>query len=223
LSGGQQQRAAVARAVVFDPLLVLMDEPFGALDKSLREQMQMEMKHIRQRLGNTMISVTNDQSEALTMSDRIAVFDQGRLQQVGTPEEIYERPANAFVARFIGLSNMVPGRILDVENSDCKIRLESGEIAYARCAGPLPADAEVTLSVRPERIRFNPPDGIHINRLPAQVSEIVYAGDHIQLFLTAAGRKDWTIKLAANDRPKVVVGDRIVIGWHAGDCVALGR
>ena len=109
LSGGQQQRVALARAIVFEPPLLLMDEPLGALDKKLREQMQLEIKHLHQRLGVTIIYVTHDQEEALVMSDRIAVFNRGRIEQVGTPTELYERPATRFVADFIGESNIFPG------------------------------------------------------------------------------------------------------------------
>ena len=109
LSGGQQQRVALARALVFEPELVLMDEPLGALDKQLREQMQLEIKHLHEQLGVTVVYVTHDQSEALTMSDRIAVFNDGRIQQLAPPEELYERPANAFVAQFIGENNTLVG------------------------------------------------------------------------------------------------------------------
>ena len=109
LSGGQQQRVALARALVFEPKLVLMDEPLGALDKQLREQMQLEIRHLHQRLGITMVYVTHDQAEALTMSDRIAVFHSRAIQQLDTPEQLYETAANAFVARFIGENNRLPG------------------------------------------------------------------------------------------------------------------
>ena len=111
LSGGQQQRVAVARALVFEPKLILMDEPLGALDKQLREQMQLEIRRLHRRLGVTMVYVTHDQAEALTMSDRIAVFHSGKIQQLDTPEQMYENPKNAFVARFIGENNRLDGRL----------------------------------------------------------------------------------------------------------------
>src|SRR5205823_9858126 len=123
LSGGQQQRVAVARALVFEPALVLMDEPLGALDKQLREQMQLEVRGLHQRLGVTMIYVTHDQHEALTMSDRIAVFHRGRVQQQGRPETIYEAPANAFVARFIGENNRFDGRLEALSGDRCTVKI----------------------------------------------------------------------------------------------------
>ena len=122
LSGGQQQRVALARALVFEPKLVLMDEPLGALDKQLREQMQLEIRRLHQRLGVTMVYVTHDQAEALTMSDRIAVFHRGRVQQLDRPERIYEQPVERFVARFIGENNRLDGRLEGVDGNRCTIR-----------------------------------------------------------------------------------------------------
>src|SRR3954462_2714824 len=123
LSGGQQQRIAVARALVFEPKLILMDEPLGALDKQLREQMQLEIRSLHQRLEVTMVYVTHDQSEALTMSDRIAVFHRGRIQQLDSPEQMYEHPKNAFVARFIGENNRLEGTLENRANGRCTIRM----------------------------------------------------------------------------------------------------
>src|SRR6185312_7197912 len=155
LSGGQQQRVAVARALVFEPKLVLMDEPLGALDKQLREQMQLEIKHIHQRLGVTVVYVTHDQSEALTMSDRIAVFNDGAIQQLATPTELYERPVNSFVAQFIGENNTLQGRVVGVNGSGCTVdvdgaRIEALAVNIPGVGGP------TTLSLRPERVRINP-------------------------------------------------------------------
>ena len=126
LSGGQQQRVAVARALVFDPALILMDEPLGALDKQLREQMQYEIKHIHANLGVTVVYVTHDQSEALTMADRICVFDKGIVQQLSTPDELYEKPANSFVAQFIGENNRLSGTVTDVSGDECRVDLDGG-------------------------------------------------------------------------------------------------
>src|SRR5256886_3374586 len=127
LSGGQQQRIAVARALVFEPKLSLMDEPLGALDKQLREQMQLEIRRLHQRLGVTMVYVTHDQAEALTMSDRIAVFHRGKIQQLDTPEQMYEHPKNAFVARFIGENNRLGGTLEAVADGRCTIRIAAGD------------------------------------------------------------------------------------------------
>jgi putative spermidine/putrescine transport system ATP-binding protein len=127
LSGGQQQRVAVARALVFEPTLVLMDEPLGALDKNLREEMQYEIKHIHESLGVTMVYVTHDQSEALTMSNRIAVFEDGIIQQLASPDELYERPQNAFVAGFIGENNRFMGKVLSLNGTTCEVEVEGGQ------------------------------------------------------------------------------------------------
>ena len=127
LSGGQQQRVAVARALVFEPQLVLMDEPLGALDKNLREQMQYEIKHIHEQLGVTVVYVTHDQTEALTMSNRIAVFNDGKVQQLAAPPDLYERPENAFVAAFIGENNKLMGKVEAIDGDTCKVVLDNGD------------------------------------------------------------------------------------------------
>ena len=126
LSGGQQQRVALARALVFEPRLVLMDEPLGALDKNLREQMQYEIKHIHDRIGITVVYVTHDQSEALTMSNRIAVFNDGKVQQLSSPDVLYEKPTNSFVAQFIGENNRMSGVIKSIDDKYCSVDLDSG-------------------------------------------------------------------------------------------------
>ncbi|MGV1791603.1 ABC transporter ATP-binding protein [Rhizobium sp. A37_96] len=161
LSGGQQQRVAVARALVSDPPVILMDEPLGALDKKLREAMQFELKRIQQRLGATIVYVTHDQDEALAMSDRVAVMRQGELQQIGTPAELYGKPANAFVADFIGVMNFVPGIYHGSEGSDRIVQLAEGirlrvPTAYDDRALALARTAAVHLAIRPEHIRLTP-------------------------------------------------------------------
>ena len=128
LSGGQQQRVAVARALVFDPAVVLMDEPLGALDKNLRESMQYEIKHIHENIGVTVVYVTHDQGEALTMSNRIAVFNDGKVQQLSSPDKLYEEPVNSFVAEFIGENNTFGGEVTDISKDVCKVKLQNGEI-----------------------------------------------------------------------------------------------
>ena len=153
LSGGQQQRVALARAIVFQPRLLLMDEPLGALDKQLRESLQLEMRRLHADLGITFIYVTHDQEEALTMSDRIAVMHEGRIAQVGPPEELYDRPCNRFVASFIGESNFLSGVVRGIEDglvvAEC-----GGATLRAVAAAPVPAGSAVTLTMRPERMRF---------------------------------------------------------------------
>jgi putative spermidine/putrescine transport system ATP-binding protein len=157
LSGGQQQRIALARALVFDPKLVLMDEPLGALDKQLREHMQFEIKHLHESLGITVVYVTHDQGEALTMSDRVAVFNDGRIQQLAPPADLYERPDNSFVAQFIGENNKLPGTIEELSGDKALVRLfdrradrrDGGERQARRASKTL-------VSIRPERVEFKP-------------------------------------------------------------------
>lgn len=152
LSGGQQQRVAVARALVFNPALVLMDEPLGALDKKLREEMQIEIKHIHEDLGVTILFVTHDQDEALIMSNRIAVMDYGRIQQIDTPSELYEHPSNQFVASFIGETNMLAGTLEHRENGIARVRLANGEAILVTPVSDVGVGQAVTVSIRPERV-----------------------------------------------------------------------
>jgi len=151
LSGGQQQRVALARAMVYRPALLLMDEPLGALDRKLREQLQLEIKRVHRERNISVLYVTHDQDEALTMSDRIAVFDKGRIEQIGTPEELYDRPATRFVASFIGDTNLLAGRVLDVAGGICEIDTAAGRVA-ASARLPIAIGASVVVAVRPERV-----------------------------------------------------------------------
>src|SRR3981081_2766932 len=152
LSGGQQQRVALARALVFNPHLVLMDEPLGALDKRLREQMQLEIKQLHDTMGITVDYVTHDQNEALTMSDRIAVFNDGIVQQIDKPNALYEHPVNSFVANFIGENNVLAGTVENIEQGYCRVALASGGSVVAQAVNVAGAGAATSLSVRPERI-----------------------------------------------------------------------
>ena len=153
LSGGQQQRIALARALVFEPKLVLMDEPLGALDKQLREHMQLEIKHLHARLGINIVYVTHDQGEALTMSDRVGVFNDGILQQVAPPDELYEAPANKFVAQFIGENNAISGQVRELSSAGrCVLATEDGSIIQAKVSDGLAVGMPATLALRPERL-----------------------------------------------------------------------
>ncbi len=222
LSGGQQQRIAVARALVFEPDLILMDEPLGALDKQLREQMQFEIKHLHDNLGVTIVYVTHDQSEALTMADRIAVFNEGRIQQLSTPDMLYEQPANSFVAQFIGENNRLNGQVTEVADGECRVDLDGGGSVRALAVNVDGPGARTTLSLRPERIALNPPPAETANLLSGRVEELIYLGDHIRLRLALAGRTDFIVKLR-NDGggPPPRVGQDITVGWQAADCRAL--
>ena len=218
LSGGQQQRVAVARALVYGPKLVLMDEPLGALDKQLREQMQLEIKHLHDELGVTVVYVTHDQSEALTMSDRIAVFHHGRIQQLAKPSELYERPANAFVASFIGENNRFDGTLVARDGASCRVRLADGSELDATAGTDIAPGAAVVLSLRPERVTIGPRPGA--NTLPAQMLEVIYLGDHCKLRMRVAGSEEFVAKVPAAgvawNR-----GDTLIVSWPAQACLAL--
>ena len=217
LSGGQQQRVALARALVFDPDLILMDEPLGALDRQLREQLQLEIKHIQAQLGVTVIYVTHDQSEALTMSDRIAVFDAGSIRQLASPREIYERPASAFVAQFVGHNNRLAGVLAEAGGGLCSVKLRDGSIMQAELVGPASAGAEMMLSVRPERVRIGVSHDSS-NSLSAQVSELIYYGDHVGVRLTLADGSEIMAKSLRTDGSGPKPGDAVRIGWAPEDC-----
>ena len=222
LSGGQQQRVALARALVFEPNLLLMDEPLGALDKKLREQMQIEIKHLHEALGTTVVYVTHDQAEALTMSDRVAVMDEGRIQQTGTPQEIYERPDSSFVANFIGENNNLDGTVERIDGDDCEVRLVSGDIVVARRVGVSQVGDRTTVSVRSEQLEINPNGEAHPNRFQSEVVEVIYFGDHNSLRLAVAGHDDIIAKVSAIDSgDKISSGDSVEVGWASHHCRAL--
>lgn len=219
LSGGQQQRIALARALVFDAELVLMDEPLGALDKQLREHMQYEIKHIHENLGITVVYVTHDQSEALTMSDRIAVFDDGRIQQLAPPEDLYERPDNAFVAQFIGENNKLRGTVKAVEGDVAQIDIAGGFTTNAlpvNCGG---AGSATMLSIRPERV-FVGAQGE--NQAQAKVLELIYLGDHIRCRMSVAGNDEFIVKVPNSaGHQHLSVGETTTVSWQTQDCRAL--
>ncbi|HEX2527629.1 MAG TPA: ABC transporter ATP-binding protein [Geminicoccus sp.] len=223
LSGGQQQRVALARALVFEPKLVLMDEPLGALDKQLRENMQYEIKQLHERLGVTMVYVTHDQSEALTMSDRVAVFEDGVIQQLATPRDLYERPQNAFVARFIGENNRLPGRVQAVEGGTCRVEV-NGACLRATTVGALRAGERVILSLRPERVALAPAPGSLPNMASGRVLELIYVGDHLRVHLRVFEEDGFIVKLANTaGLPDIRIDDEIAVGWSADDCLVLSQ
>lgn len=222
LSGGQQQRVAVARALVFEPDIVLMDEPLGALDKNLREQMQYEIKHLHENLGITVIYVTHDQTEALTMSDRVAVFNDGVVQQLAPPDILYEQPDNSFVAQFIGENNKLIGTVESVDGDSAAVRLENGDIVNALPVNINGVGSKTQLSIRPERLAIGSdiPDGVPI--LDAKVEEVIYLGDHIRTRMTVAGNSEFVAKV--RNRPglqRATPGEMLKVGWDTVDCRAL--
>ncbi|NIZ60446.1 spermidine/putrescine ABC transporter ATP-binding protein [Sedimentitalea sp. CY04] len=223
LSGGQQQRIALARALVFEPELVLMDEPLGALDKQLREKMQFEITHLAHRLGITVVYVTHDQTEALTMSDRVAVFDDGRIQQLAPPDKLYEEPQNSFVAQFIGENNTLEGVVKEISNGVALVQLDDGGLIDAKPINVSKAGERTRVSIRPERVEYNKdrmPEGAHT--LKAEVLEFIYMGDIFRTRLRVAGKDDFFVKTRnAPDQVRLKPGQEIEIGWLAEDCRAL--
>ena len=221
LSGGQQQRVALARALVNRPAVLLLDEPLGALDLKLRKAMQLEIKTLNREVGATFIYVTHDQEEALAMSDRIAVMRDGRIQQLGTPEEVYERPATRFVADFIGEMNVVDGRLVRSEDGVAEIDLGAAGLVRARCDRTLPAGAGVALGVRPSRVALiGEGGGVGSGgSLAATVRDVVYAGTHRHVVLTLDTGQALTAHVAP-DRA-LTPGDRMVASFGLDDAICL--
>ncbi len=223
LSGGQQQRIALSRALVFEPELVLMDEPLGALDKQLREKMQFEITHLAHELGITTVYVTHDQTEALTMSDRVAVFDDGRIQQIAPPDKLYEEPENSFVAQFIGENNTMMGVIKEIKGEHAVVELDGGEMIDCKPINVSQVGERTRVSIRPERVEFNIDrlkPGAH--KLNAEVLEFVYMGDIFRTRLRVAGNEEFVVKTRnAPDQERLVPGQQLEIGWLPEDCRAL--
>lgn len=223
LSGGQMQRVASARALVFEPKVVLMDEPLGALDKNLREEMQIEIKHMHEEIETTMVYVTHDQGEALTMSNRIAVFDDGVVQQLASPPKLYEEPVNAFVAYFIGENNRFYGKVVEADDERCKVELEgAGEQVFAKPVNIAGVGERTTLSLRPERVVVNPSEGQCDNVLDGVVQELIYLGDHIRTRASVGDNDEFVVKIPnAQGHAQLERGQKVKFGWVAEDCRAL--
>ena len=219
LSGGQQQRVALARALVFEPSLVLMDEPLGALDKQLRERMQIEIKHLQTSLGITMVYVTHDQSEALTMSDRIAVFHDGRIQQLADPKTLYNAPQNRFVAGFIGENNTMSCSIAGREQGLTVVRMADGTIWRSTDSVPSAPAGDLTLSVRPENLRLeseHPAPGT--NLFSATVTDVFFLGDHMRLSAAAFGGHIVTARIPASLARSFTVGETVHLACNPDSC-----
>ena len=210
LSGGQQQRVALARALVFEPQLVLMDEPLGALDKQLREHMQIELKELHRQLGVTFVYVTHDQGEALTMSDRVAVFNDGEIQQIDAVERLYETPGNRFVAGFVGDSTLLAGTTAQADREACELVLPTGERLSGINVNHVMPGTPVVASVRPERIEalFTPPEN-ESNMIKAAVTDVIYFGDHLRLRCAVAGQAQATVKLPLARGEQPVAGQTV--------------
>ncbi len=211
LSGGQQQRVALARTLVFNPRVLLMDEPLGALDKKLRQQMQLEIKHLHEQLGITVIYVTHDQEEALVMSDQIVVMRNGCVEQVGTPRAVYDEPRNDFVADFIGETNVLDGTIIKAEHSRYRVRTSAHVEVWCAGEGGLDPGRPVTMIIRPERARFVQ-SAESDNCLPARVEEVVFVGELIRYLLRLSSGEAIVLKCANNSQvPDYAVGARVLV------------
>lgn len=225
LSGGQQQRVALARAIVFGPRILLMDEPLGALDKKLREWLQLEIKRIHRELGITFIYVTHDQEEALVLSDRIAVFSQGTVEQVGTAEELYERPATRFVAEFVGESNIFEGVVSDQVGQPGYVTIRGGDLdLLASSSAEMRRGQRAAIVVRPERMNVRPISAApasHENVLRGTVHQIIYLGSSRKLEIRVAGDKLALVREHVGARFSVQEGDLVDIVWSADDAVLL--
>jgi putative spermidine/putrescine transport system ATP-binding protein len=224
LSGGQQQRVALARALVFRPSLLLLDEPLAALDPGLRQDLQEELRRLHRALGITILHVTHDQAEALALSDRIAVMHEGALRQVGPPEALYEDPADAFVAGFIGENNRLAGATLAIEEDFALVRLDAGPTIEARAAAGLEAGVRCVVCIRPERIALAAAEAAEMGEaaIDAVVQEAVYLGDHLRLRLALAGGSATLLV----KRPSVAgmaglaPGEAVAVAWQSSHALA---
>ncbi len=221
LSGGQRQRVAIARALVFEPELVLMDEPLGALDRRLREELQYEIRRIHSELGVTIVYVTHDQQEAMVMSDRVAVFREGRIEQIATPEVLYEEPRRSFVARFIGENNLLKGRILSVERGVCRVEVEGGEVRAAHLGDLRPGD-DTLVAVRPERVKLAAERDSFANEFVAEVQDLTFLGDHLRVRFALCGNPEFIAKIPnIIGHGGILPQDEVRVGWATLDCRAL--
>lgn len=218
LSGGQQQRVAIARAVVMEPRVILFDEPLSNLDLKLRLQMRRELRELQRRLGKTTIYVTHDQAEALALSDRIAVLSHGRIEQIGSPREIYERPASAFVADFIGTANLVQGETLGIAGGRLTVAVGETLQLIAEWQGPVPAGT-LTLMLRPERIRIDwPGSEAAENRFGGTLRDIVYLGEDVSLAVRLDGGIEWMVTAKSDARSRTLIpGARVNLSAEPAD------
>jgi putative spermidine/putrescine transport system ATP-binding protein len=208
LSGGQQQRVALARSFVYQPSIILMDEPLGALDKKLREHMQIEIKQLHRETGATIIYVTHDQEEALALSDRICLMNHARIEQLGSPHEIYAHPATAFAADFIGISNIFRGQVDTASNGEIRLSTRHGKFRLP--AGAIYSGAEAAIVIRPEQISLG---GSDANTVVGRVTDAVYAGSETRLIVDLDEGETVIVRLPPG-QPTPAYGERATLGWH---------
>ncbi len=217
MSGGQQQRVALARALVNMPSALLLDEPLAALDLKLREAMQLELKRIQREVGITFVFVTHDQGEALTMSDRIAVMSQGRVEQIGTPEEIYHSPASLFVAGFIGSANLLPGTVKGLDGDDAVLELASGGTIRTRVGTPPIIGERYSVMLRPERLVASTEPSTDGRSIAGVVNELIFQGASTRLELVVGDGTTVVANMIDDGRgPSIRPGDAVHVSWAAG-------
>ncbi|MEB3100839.1 ABC transporter ATP-binding protein [Paenibacillaceae bacterium T2] len=222
LSGGQKQRVAIARALVNNPKVLLLDEPLGALDLQLRKQMQIELKHLQQRLGITFIYVTHDQEEALTMSDRIAIMNGGNLEQIGGASDVYEKPRTKFVAGFIGETNLFTGKVLAVDSNQALADIEGSRIPIKAANGLKPQD-EIILTVRPERAWLEKQPSEGTPHLQGEFVEKIYIGSVVKSVLKLASGRQVTISESPSKVTELAVGETAYVYWDLGKAEVLTK
>ncbi|MBB6454713.1 spermidine/putrescine transport system ATP-binding protein [Salirhabdus euzebyi] len=217
LSGGQQQRIAIARAIVNNPKVLLLDEPLGALDLKLRKQMQMELKHLQQSLGITFIYVTHDQEEALTMSDRIVVMNQGEIEQIGLPEEIYEKPTSKFVADFIGETNIFEGVVTNTQNEYADLNIDGVSIGIPKTIS-LVQDERVYMSIRPEKAKVSvtKDETAHLN---GTLKEKIYVGSVTKIIVQLPNGREMVVNESGDSLRDVKAGNDVYVSWQPEETV----
>ena len=221
LSGGQQQRVALARALVNRPNVLLLDEPLGALDLKLRKSLQLELKRIQIEVGITFVYVTHDQEEALTMSDRIAVMNQGKVEQLGLPEELYDRPATRFVADFMGTTNLLKGRIESVADAVAAVRLDGGDACQAFVGDGLSVGDSLEISVRPESVSIAEPGAGGRGAIEGRIEQSAYLGASVQYQVRSQGGALLSVVAPKTGR-RFVAGDDVEVGWSSRDALVVG-
>jgi ABC-type Fe3+/spermidine/putrescine transport system ATPase subunit len=223
LSGGQRQRVAFARALAMNPSVFLLDEPFAALDKNLREEMQIELRRLQQRIQITTVFVTHDQREAMSMSDRIVVMDQGRIAQAGSPKEIYLKPASAFVAHFIGTTNLIPARVQAWDGPGLRLLTSDGPLILASAEFQPAPEAEVVLSIRPESVRITTDvDQPVENSFPGEIGFKRHVGELIEYYITTRGGQE-IIASYQTGQAEYSQGDRVRVVVNSQQCRLLEK
>jgi putative spermidine/putrescine transport system ATP-binding protein len=222
LSGGQQQRIALARCMVYEPSIILMDEPLGALDKKLRDQMQLEIKQLHTRLGITVLYVTHDQEEAMIMSDKICLLNNARIEQIGTPADLYFRPRTAFAASFLGESNMFAVEVTDTHDDQHVMEMSSGAILRAPKRGDISSGNKVSAMVRPESVSLVPADQSVENVIEGKLKETIMAGGITKYYVEVANDQVFAVTtLTTRDSYQLAQSSTVRLGWNIEDTVIL--